>query len=488
MGSSGTSRETTNVRFKLLGLIALSILGMAHGLHAQLTARDYNSLLGQGINLGNTLESPVEGAWGFVLEPWHFESIAYGGFDFVRVPIKFSGHAMDTAPYTIDASFFHRIDWVVEQARTNKLSVILDLHHYDELVAAPTSGHRQRYVELWRQIAERYQDQPQTVFFELLNEPNGAMNSVQWNGLLNDTLEVIRPTNPDRMVIIGPTNWNSAVSMSSLQLPANDQNIIGTFHFYSPFNFTHQGAEWVEGSDAWLGTTWTGTPFQQQTIRNEMQFASNWSDQTGRPVLMGEFGAYSRADMASRSTWTQFVRQEAENRGFSWAYWEFGAGFGAFDRETRLWIPELRNALSPFRTGDFNGDFAYDCGDLDLFASAMSSGQNLAWFDLNRDAILDRKDLQLWLLKSETLPGDANFDGVVDGSDFGIWNANKFSTSSRWCSGDFNLDGIVDGSDFGVWNANKFRAGLPRNSQVPEPIGWGIIVISIIFVLSRARS
>lgn len=64
------------------------------------------------------------------------------------------------------------------------------------------------------------------------------------------------------------------------------------------------------------------------------------------------------------------------------------------------------------------------------------------------------------------LPGDANGDGVVDGSDFGIWNANKFLSGTDWTRGDFNHDGITDGSDFGIWNANKFL-GDPR--LVPEP-------------------
>jgi hypothetical protein len=58
------------------------------------------------------------------------------------------------------------------------------------------------------------------------------------------------------------------------------------------------------------------------------------------------------------------------------------------------------------------------------------------------------------------LLGDANLDGFVDGSDFGIWNANKFTANAAWCSGDFSADGFVDGSDFGVWNSNKFTSSL----------------------------
>jgi hypothetical protein len=56
------------------------------------------------------------------------------------------------------------------------------------------------------------------------------------------------------------------------------------------------------------------------------------------------------------------------------------------------------------------------------------------------------------------LAGDADLSGEVDGSDFGVWNSNKFTSIAAWCSGDFNADGVVDGSDFGIWNSNKFQA------------------------------
>ena len=54
--------------------------------------------------------------------------------------------------------------------------------------------------------------------------------------------------------------------------------------------------------------------------------------------------------------------------------------------------------------------------------------------------------------------GDANLDGAVDGSDFGIWNAKQFTSNAAWSRGDCNADGAVDGSNFGIWNDNKFTA------------------------------
>jgi hypothetical protein len=93
---------------------------------------------------------------------------------------------------------------------------------------------------------------------------------------------------------------------------------------------------------------------------------------------------------------------------------------------------------------------------------AISTGVTDLQYDVNSDGTVDPSDLNFWILDlKQTLLGDANLDFFVDGPDFNIWNANKFTAIPAWCSGDFNADGSVDGSDFNVWNANKFQAARP---------------------------
>jgi hypothetical protein len=131
------------------------------------------------------------------------------------------------------------------------------------------------------------------------------------------------------------------------------------------------------------------------------------------------------------------------------------------------------------------------CNELGGVVNAIASGgSDLAW-DLNSDAVVNQADLSEMLAiagrlrlpsKNPILPGDANLDGVVDGSDFGIWNANKFTSIASWCAGDFNADGVVDGSDFGIWNARKFTSA-DATSLVPEPslaIGMGILFVAVV--------
>jgi len=302
--------------------------------------------LGRGMNLGNALEAPREGDWGLVLEESFFERIGQAGFQSVRVPVKWSAHAAREAPFTIEPRLFERIDWVLAQARRHNLAAVLNVHHYDEIHRDP-DAHQERLVALWRQIAQRYRDQPQTVCFELLNEPNGKLTEERWNSMIPPLLAAVRESNPNRFVLVGPGNWNGLHALNRLHLPEEDRRIIATFHYYLPFEFTHQGASWVPGSDRWKGKTWKGSAGELAAIERDFDRALAWARQHDRPLFLGEFGAFSAADIDSRARWTAAVARQAEARGFSWAYWEFAAGFGAFDKVRRAWREPLLQALIP---------------------------------------------------------------------------------------------------------------------------------------------
>jgi endoglucanase len=302
--------------------------------------------LGRGVNLGNALEAPNEGEWGMTLQEEFFPLIKEAGFDHVRIPIRWSAHAGQIPPYTIDPVFFERVDWAVNQALQNDLKVLINVHHYEEIFKDPEEN-QERFLKLWEQIATHYKDYPPALIFELLNEPNDKLTAREWNHLLIKALAIVRLSNPDRNVVIGPADWNSLYKLSDLVLPAEDRHIIVTFHYYLPFHFTHQGAEWAEGSNAWLGTTWENRAEEQKALETDLDLAATWAIKNNRPLYLGEFGAYSKADMDSRVRWTSFVARQAEERGISWAYWEFGAGFGVYDRQLKAWITPLLHALIP---------------------------------------------------------------------------------------------------------------------------------------------
>jgi endoglucanase len=233
----------------------------------------------------------------------------------------------------------------VQQATLRKLAVVLNMHHYDDAVLKPAE-HEARFLALWRQIAEHYKRASPDVYLEVFNEPHDIGDSA-WNELLAQAIATIRAVDPQRTLIVGPVDWYSYRRLNDLKLPEDDRNLIVSFHYYAPFEFTHQGAEWVNGSDKWLGRTWDGTTAQRDDIEFELNAAATWGKTNNRPLYLGEFGAYSKADMASRARWTAYVARQAEARQMSWAYWEFRSGFGVYDGQAKHWNELLRRALLP---------------------------------------------------------------------------------------------------------------------------------------------
>jgi hypothetical protein len=113
--------------------------------------------------------------------------------------------------------------------------------------------------------------------------------------------------------------------------------------------------------------------------------------------------------------------------------------------------------------GDFNGDGVVGAVDIDVLNGAVHSENTVSFFDLDGNSIVDVDDVAMLVEQVVgTTFGDANLDGVVDGSDFNIWNDHKFDDCfSSWADGDFTSDGVVDGSDFNVWMNNRFTGGQP---------------------------
>jgi hypothetical protein len=124
-------------------------------------------------------------------------------------------------------------------------------------------------------------------------------------------------------------------------------------------------------------------------------------------------------------------------------------------------------ALEQIVDGDFNSDGLYDCEDINALVAEIATGTNGPAFDMTGDGLVDLADRDAWLAVAGEvnlgsgkayLLGDANLDGFVDGLDFTVWNANKFTSLAQWSAGDFNADHFIDGLDFIIWNANKFQS------------------------------
>lgn len=309
-------------------------------------AFEINEKLGRGINYGNMFEAPSETEWG---NPWkssYAEKIADLGFNHIRIPIRWepANRSSAVAPFTINSSFLNRIKQVVDSALNNGLYAIINMHHHEALFEDP-DGQKDRFLAQWKQISAFFKDYPDSLLFELLNEPNGNIMPEKWNIFAADALSTIRQDNPERIVLVATPEWGGLGGLPYLELP-DDENIILTVHYYNPFHFTHQGASWVgEEADDWLGTKWNDSETEREIVQNDFAPLKAFEEKNHVPVHIGEFGSYSTADIKSRGKWTTYISRYLETLNWSWAYWEFSAGFGIYEPAKNKYNQILVDAL-----------------------------------------------------------------------------------------------------------------------------------------------
>ena len=207
-----------------------------------------------------------------------------------------------------------------------------------------------------------------------MNEPNGALDHDALTGVHAAGIAAIRKVDPKRILLVNPPQWAAVRGLDRLFLPERDDRIIVSIHSYEPFEFTHQQAEWVElgelrgirypgppatpvalppalrehpGLAAWLDAYNTrqggANPCGPEVFEALLDEAAAWSKRFGRPIHIGEFGAYRKADPASRGRYVRDFRRAAEKRGIPWAMWDWKAGFGFWDPEEKR--PLLREAV-----------------------------------------------------------------------------------------------------------------------------------------------
>jgi endoglucanase len=275
----------------------------------------------------------------------YFRAIKDAGFSHVRINLHPFRDGKADAHYQIGKAWFDTLDWAVAHALAVGLMPILDFHEFNVLGEDPEGNH-ERFLAMWRQIAEHCRSAPSGVLFEILNEPNKKLTPEVWNRWLREALAIIRKSNPTRTVIVGPTSFNNIKDLDKLDLPGDDRNLIVTIHYYSPFPFTHQGASWTSQKDK-LGVKWEGTPEERQAIEKDFDNAQHWAEKHHRPMYLGEFGALEKGDLDSRVRWTSFVTREAEKRGWSWGYWQFEGNFIVYDVTKDQWVEPIRRALLP---------------------------------------------------------------------------------------------------------------------------------------------
>jgi endoglucanase len=302
-----------------------------------------NEKLGRGVNIIG-YDALWQSADKARMKDKHFKLIKEAGFDNVRIvimPFKFS---LNDSTFALDPKFFKTLDWAVDQALKNKLMAIIDFHEHHAMQQDP-KGNKAKFLAMWEQIAEHYKNASNDVLFEIANEPN--MKPETWNDIQSSALKILRKSNPNRTMVIGTINGNQIMYLKDLVLPENDRNIIVAIHYYMPIQFTHQGAPWSTKNKDLSGITWTNTEQEEKDVTFDFDMAQEWSVKNKRPLTLGEFGAYEKADMPSRVRWTNYIARQSELRKWSWSYWQFDSDFIVYDIDKDEWVAPILNALIP---------------------------------------------------------------------------------------------------------------------------------------------
>ena len=340
----------------------------------------------------------------FVFPPFSYPEAAFArelkalrrdGFDFVRF-------AVDPGPFLQwqDQRRDYLERMLLSQVRlilSNDLSVIVDFHPSDmhpdylgeKIAAGPDTPMFKSYLRLLARTASLLNGlKSPRVALEIMNEPPPRAQA--WRPMLDAAYAAIRKQAPTLMLVIDGGDGGNLEGTTTLDGFSGDPNILFSFHYYQPWQFTHQGlagmaAQYLtdvpypararpmqESIDETAATiaaaplaasqklqakttarndleSYRASAFDRATIARDFDKVARWARDHGVPaqrVILGEFGAMNNAQrglptrQAERMRWFSDVREEAEARGFAWATWVHSGSVG-FSLVTRDGSTEL---------------------------------------------------------------------------------------------------------------------------------------------------
>jgi len=294
------------------------------------------------VNMGNALEAPNGAPWGRNYAKEDYQRIKQAGFDTVRIPVRWSDYTGPAPDYRIHPDFAELVDNNLKWALSSGLNVVLNIHHYEEIMDEPASQGT-RFRAIWDQISLRYSKLPANLWFEVLNEPHKNLKGSQMRAYQREAIEIIRQDNPTRIIMLGGEDWSGINSLGT-NLSSDDPNVMYTFHYYDPFNFTHQQATWL-GDDMPKGKRGWGSSEDRAELARAVDIATSFREATGKPVFLGEFGVNSPVDNDERVKWAGAIKTAMEAEGIPWCLWAYGNTFALYSDE-KGWDQDMLAALT----------------------------------------------------------------------------------------------------------------------------------------------
>jgi len=226
-----------------------------------------------------------------------------------------------------------------------------------------------KFIDLWKQLSGELHEYPlDMVAYEPLNEAV-AEDSEDWNKLINQVIGALRELEPERVIVMGSNRWQTAGTFPDLQIPANDPNIILSFHFYTPMPVTHYTAPWTPLASYMGPVVYPGQAideaeyeamdetllaaveehngmFDRAALEAIMVPAIEVARAANLPLYCGEFGAFPAAPLEVRQAWYRDMISIFDEHDIAWAHWNYKDDFPLVTQDLEP-ITELLGILIP---------------------------------------------------------------------------------------------------------------------------------------------
>ena len=370
------TRRGLTARFLALALTIVVIAGVrAHAQDEMGFARAKHLRHGVNLSMWYAQDGDLYNATGgkeklaTYITPADFKLVHELGFDHVRLSIDPEPLIADKTTGALRPEAMARLDETVKQITATGLVVVLDIHPEKDWVKTSESEGEgtTQFFTFWKSFAAHYAGtDPEKVYFEVMNEPNGV-DLYRWAGEEAKAVAIIRAQAPRHTIIVGGGNWNGINGLEALE-PMRDNDLIYNFHDYNPMTFTHQGATWAgeslkplhdvpypstpdnvaplvaempEGA-AKKDLAWYGhQQWNIATMEKEIQVAVDWAKERHVPLWCGEFGVFiEHSKPEDRDRWLADMRKTLEKDGIGWAMWDYRGGFALVSQKDGVSVPD----------------------------------------------------------------------------------------------------------------------------------------------------
>ena len=315
--------------------------------------------LGLGWNLGNQFDSHVnevanETGWGNpAVTQQTMNRVKELGFTSVRIPVTWLGKVGDAPDYKIDQQWLDRVAEAVGYAKNAGLKVVINIHHdgansqywLDVKNAAKSEATntaiKAKLSAMWKQIAQKFADKGDFLYFESMNEihdggwgwgdnrkDNGKQYKVfnEWQQVFVDAVRSAGGQNTSRWLGI-PTYCTNIDLGDHLVMPSDPAGkLMVAVHCYEPndFTLTDKYSEW--GHTASVAKKHPTS--DEKTLVAEFDKVVNKWIKKGIPAYIGEFGCVHRSTARSesfRKYYLEYFCKAAADRGIPIIIWDNGS-------------------------------------------------------------------------------------------------------------------------------------------------------------------